>query len=245
MREYYGISFEQGASNGSATHAVAPPPDDRGGRVRDIGGRMRQRARAKGQFLTAIAVAGYARREAAKAGDYRRGIPLGQQALRLARQTFGNRDLKTLAILVSLAQLYQLSGRSEEAEPLVREAVLLFQEAMQANRRTLGPRHQQTLMTIVGLAQLYQTLSRHGDAEPLFREALQTSRETLGPRHPQTLISIDGLAQVYQALEPLRRGGTSLPGVAGGEARDARRPSSGHPEQPQCRRFLLPIVGSL
>jgi CHAT domain-containing protein/Tfp pilus assembly protein PilF len=149
--------------------------------------------------------------EAAKAGDYRRGIPLGQQALRLARQTFGNRDPKTLAILVSLAQLYQLSGRSEEAEPLVREAVLLFQEAMQANRRTLGPRHQQTLMTIVGLAQLYQTLSRHGDAEPLFREALQTSRETLGPRHPQTLISIDGLAQVYQALsrydeaEPLFR----------------------------------------
>jgi CHAT domain-containing protein len=149
--------------------------------------------------------------EAAKAGDYRRGIPLAQQALRLARQTFGNRDPKTLAILVSLAQLYQLSGRSDEAEPLLREAVPLFQETMQANRRTLGLRHPQTLISIVGLAQLYQTLSRHGDAEPLFREALQTSRETLGPRHPQTLISIDGLAQVYQALsrydeaEPLFR----------------------------------------
>jgi tetratricopeptide (TPR) repeat protein len=149
--------------------------------------------------------------EAAKAGDYRRGIPLAQQALRLARQTFGNRDPKTLVILVSLAQLYQRSGRSDEAEPLFREAVPLFQETMRANRRTLGPRHPQTLISIVDLAQLYQTLSRHSDAEPLFREALQISRETLGPRQPQTLISIDGLAQVYQALsrydeaEPLFR----------------------------------------
>jgi CHAT domain-containing protein len=149
--------------------------------------------------------------EAAKAGDSGRGIPPAQQALRLARQTFGNRDPRTLAILVSLAQLYQLSERTAEAELLFREAAPLFQKVMQDSRKRLGPRHLQTLISITGLAQVYQALSRYGDAEPLFREALQTSRETLGSRHPQTLISITGLAQVYQALsryddaEPLYR----------------------------------------
>ena len=149
--------------------------------------------------------------EAVKAGDSSRGILPAQQALRLARQEFGNRAPQTLAILISLAQLYQLGGRSDEAEPLFREAASHFQEAMQASRKKLGPRHPQTLISIIGLAKVYQAWSHYSDAEPLFREALQTSRETLGPRHPQTLISIDDLAQVYKALgrydeaEPLYR----------------------------------------
>ncbi|MDE5454134.1 tetratricopeptide repeat protein [Bradyrhizobium sp. CSA112] len=149
--------------------------------------------------------------EAVKAGDSGRGLLPAQQALRLARKVFGNRDPRTLAILVSLAQLYQLGGRSDEAEPLFREAASHFQEAMQARRKKLGPRHPQTLISIVGLAQVYQAWSHYSEAEPLFKEALQTGRETLGQRHPQTLISIDGLAQVYRSLsrydeaEPLYR----------------------------------------
>ncbi|MET4201970.1 CHAT domain-containing tetratricopeptide repeat protein [Bradyrhizobium sp. LA6.12] len=149
--------------------------------------------------------------EAVKAGDASRGILPAQQALRLARQEFGNRAPQTLAILISLAQLYQLGGRSDEAEPLFREAASYFREAVQASRKKLGPRHPQTLITIISLAQVQQAWNHYRDAEPLFREALQASRETLGPRHPQTLISIDGLAQVYNALgrydeaEPLYR----------------------------------------
>ena len=138
--------------------------------------------------------------EAVKAGDFLAGIPPAQQAVRLARKTFGNRDPRTLASLVTLAQIYQLSGRSQEAQPLFGEAVPLLQETAQASRKKLGSRHPQTLISMVGLAQVYQALSRYSDAEPLFREALQTSRETLGPRHPQTLVSIDGLAQIYRAL---------------------------------------------
>ena len=96
---------------------------------------------------------------AAKASDPRTGIPLAQQALRLARQAFGNRDPRTLISLVSLAGFYKLSGRSDEAEPLFQEAEPLFREAVQASRAKLGPRQLETLGNIIAFAQFYQAFT--------------------------------------------------------------------------------------
>ena len=143
-------------------------------------------------------------REAYQAGDYSKGVALGEKALRLARQRFGNRDSDTLTSVNNLGFLYKAEGRYGEAEPL-------YREALQARREVLGPRHPDTLLSLNNLAGLYESQGRYGEAEPLYREALQTRREVLGPRDPDTLGSLNNLAFLYQSqgrygeAEPLYR----------------------------------------
>ena len=67
---------------------------------------------ARWQVLSAKAVAAYNR------GTYAEGIASAEQALALARSTFGDRDPRTLTSLNNLAFLYVSQGRSGEAEPL-------------------------------------------------------------------------------------------------------------------------------
>jgi tetratricopeptide (TPR) repeat protein len=114
--------------------------------------------------------------EALKAGNYGEGTAnLAQEALSMARRTFGDRAPQTLMSLSSLAILYNRQGRLNEAEPL-------FLEALQTARAALGDRHPDTLTTLNNLALVYQNQSRYSEAEPLYREALQARREALGPR---------------------------------------------------------------
>jgi len=98
--------------------------------------------------------------EAYRAGDYVRGTALAEHALGLARQTFGNRDPRTLNSLNILALLYDSQGRYNHAERL-------YQETLQASREVLGPRHPDTLATLNNLADLYRAWGRYGEAEAL------------------------------------------------------------------------------
>jgi CHAT domain-containing protein/tetratricopeptide (TPR) repeat protein len=142
--------------------------------------------------------------EAYRVGNYPKGTTLAERALKLSRQTFGDRAPQTLTSLNNLAGLYKAQGRYGEAEPL-------FREALQARREVLGPRHPDTLDSLNNLAGLYDSLGRYGEAEALYREALQARREVLGPRHPDTLTSVNNLAALYEAqgrygeAEPLFR----------------------------------------
>ena len=166
--------------------------------------------------------------EAYRAGDYATGVVVAEQAMQLARQTFGPRNPQTLGSLNNLAGLYRAQGRHAEAEPL-------YKEALQAFREVLGPRHPNTLGSLNNLAVLYRAQGRHAEAEPLFKEALQASREVLGPRHPNTLASLNNLAELYDAqgrhaeAEPLHR-----------EALQARREVLGsrHPDALQSLNNL-------
>ena len=125
------------------------------------------------------------------AGDYSKGAALAEQALRLARQNFGDRDPQTLTSLNTLASLYESQGRFGEAEPL-------YRESLQSRREVLGARHPDTMVSLNNLAGLYNSQGRYSEAEPLYLEALRVKREVLGPRHPETLITLDNLATVYQ-----------------------------------------------
>jgi CHAT domain-containing protein/Tfp pilus assembly protein PilF len=142
--------------------------------------------------------------EAHRAGDYIRGTPLAEAALRLARQTFGDRAPLTLTSLNNLAALYDAQGRYAEAEPL-------YREALQIRREVLGPRHPDTLTSLNNLAVDYGSQGRYGEAEPLLQELLQGRREVLGPRHPDTLAGLLDLGFIYQTqrrygeAEPLYR----------------------------------------
>jgi hypothetical protein len=60
--------------------------------------------------------------EANATSAYRRGIVPAQQALRLARQIFGNRDLRTVLSLDILALLYLRDNNYGEAERAMAES---------------------------------------------------------------------------------------------------------------------------
>jgi len=139
-----------------------------------------------------------------QAGQYGPGITLAEQALALARRTFGERHPDTLQSLDNLALLYQRQGRHGEAEPL-------YRQALQLRREVQGERHPDTLTSLNNLAFLYASQGRHGEAEPLYRQALQLRREVLGERHPATITSLNNLALLYASqgrhgeAEPLFR----------------------------------------
>jgi CHAT domain-containing protein/tetratricopeptide (TPR) repeat protein len=141
---------------------------------------------------------------AQKAGDHALDAKLNEEALRLARNAFGDRAQQTLITVYNLATAYYDEKRYSEAEPL-------YREALQGMREVLGARHQYTLMSVISLAILYKDQGRYGEAEPLYREALQARREMLGARHPDTLESLNGLASLYleqsryDEAEPLYR----------------------------------------
>jgi tetratricopeptide (TPR) repeat protein len=142
--------------------------------------------------------------EAFQAGDYTKGSAIAEEALRMAQQTFGDRDPRTLTTLNSVAFLYRAQGRNDEAEAL-------YREALQARRAVLGSRHPDTLQSLNNLAVLYLAQGRYGDAEPLLQEVLPKQREVLGPRDLDTIASLNNLASVYRAqgrygqAEPLFR----------------------------------------
>src|SRR5262249_15033354 len=66
----------RGMSNGAATHAVAPRPDDCSDGTRDIGGPVRQRAGTQSQCHTAMAVADYT----GYGSQYGKRLPQGHHA---------------------------------------------------------------------------------------------------------------------------------------------------------------------
>jgi tetratricopeptide (TPR) repeat protein len=103
--------------------------------------------------------------DAYQAGNYSKGISLAEQALRLARQTFGERDPQIFTSLNNLAVLYRAQGRYSEAESRQNEA-------LQGRREVLGSRHPDTLTSLNDLAVLYRAQGRYSEAESRQNEAL-------------------------------------------------------------------------
>jgi tetratricopeptide (TPR) repeat protein len=106
-----------------------------------------------------------------RGGDDATAVEFGGAALRIARQSFGNRDPKTLTSINNLAFLYQAQNRYAEAEPL-------YREALQASREVLGVRHPDTLNSLVNIAEFYRAQGRFDEAEPFLRDAAQMTRES-------------------------------------------------------------------
>ena len=130
--------------------------------------------------------------QALQAGEYEKGIAIGERALTLSRRAFKKLDTRTLLAANNLAVLYQQQARYSEAEPL-------YLEALQGKSEVFGPRHEETLTTLNNLASLYTYQSRYDEAEPLVEKVLKARREVLGPLHPDTLISLNTLGSLYSS----------------------------------------------
>ena len=137
-------------------------------------------------------------------GKFDEAEPLYREAVKVSRETVGDRHPDTLVYINNLGALLYAKGNLAAAEPLIREA-------LEVQRETVGDRHPDTLGSINNLGTLLKAKGDLDAAEPLYREALEVLRETLGNQHPSTLTSINNLGLLLEAkgdlaaAEPLCR----------------------------------------
>src|SRR4029077_2684288 len=98
-------------------------------------------------------------------GKYAEGIPVAQEAVRVAETTFGA-DYQNLARSLNLLGLmYGQQGKYAEAEPL-------FKRSLAIREKALGPDHPEVAVSLNNLAALYRTQGKYAEAEPLFKRSL-------------------------------------------------------------------------
>jgi eukaryotic-like serine/threonine-protein kinase len=114
-----------------------------------------------------------------------------QRALDLRRRVLGPEHPETVGTMINLAAVYDLEGKSAQAEALDSQALAI-------QRRVLGPEHSDTLKSMMNLAYVYFNEGKYAQAEALQSETLQIKRRVLGPEHPDTLASIYTLATLYE-----------------------------------------------
>ncbi|HEX6863086.1 MAG TPA: tetratricopeptide repeat protein, partial [Thermoanaerobaculia bacterium] len=81
--------------------------------------------------------------------------------------------------LHNLALLLQATGRTAEAEPVIRRS-------LEVSKAFYGEDHPRTARKIQILAGIVRDLGRPDEAEPLVRQALEIFAKILGPDHPRT-----------------------------------------------------------
>ena len=120
-------------------------------------------------------------------GKYAEATPLALEALKIRRETLGNKHPDTANSINNLAGLYSGQAQYAKAEPL-------YLEALKIDREVLGNKHPDTAVSINNLASLYSAQGQYAKAEPLLVEALRIRREVLGDKHPDTANSVEAKA---------------------------------------------------
>ena len=122
-------------------------------------------------------------------GKYREAVPVAQEALKVAEQTFGPNHIYVATSLNNLATLYEAQGQYAKAEPLFKRALAIWEKA-------LGPDHPHVAKGLCNLALLYTSQGRYAQAEPLYKRALGIFDKTV-PNHPILATLLDNLAELY------------------------------------------------
>ncbi len=102
----------------------------------------------------------------------------------------------TARLLNQLGLLLASKAAYEEAEPLLRRALVI-------NEAAYGPDHPDVARDLNNLAQLLQATNRLSEAEPLMRRALAITEAAYGPDHPTVARGLNNLAQLLKATNRL------------------------------------------
>ena len=124
-------------------------------------------------------------------GKYAEGIPVAEEAVRVAEKTFGGKHPALAMSLNLLGAMYDDEGKYAEAEPL-------FKRALAIREKALGPDNPDTAKSLNGLAFVYYHEGRYAEAEPLFRRSLAIREKALGPDDPEVAVTLNTLASLYQ-----------------------------------------------
>ncbi len=127
-------------------------------------------------------------------GRYAEAIEVAEEALKVARESFGPDHPDVATTLNNLAMLYYAQGRYAEAEPLSQRALAIREKA-------LGPGHPDVAQSLNNLAVMYYEQGKYADAEPLQKRALAIREKALGPDHPDVAQSLNNLAALYKEMD--------------------------------------------
>ena len=138
-----------------------------------------------------------------EAGRYTEAAQLAERYVALARARHGeNREFATA--LAWLASLYEILGRYEEAEALLRQCLAIRENAFGAYSAIVAE-------TLNNLAGIYESLGRYDEAEPLYKRTLTIAEKVLGPNHKDFATILNNLGYLYaqqdryEEAEPLWR----------------------------------------
>ena len=127
-----------------------------------------------------------------KAGKYDEAIPLAREFVAGTKARFGESSIDHATALHYLANLFRLTNRFAEAEPL-------YRSALNIQEKSLGPDHPDVAKTLNDLAVLLQEgFANYEDSERLKRRALKIYERSLGPNDPQVATALINLARVLE-----------------------------------------------
>ncbi|MDD3845605.1 MAG: CHAT domain-containing protein [Syntrophorhabdaceae bacterium] len=126
-----------------------------------------------------------------KEGRFQEAIPLAVRLLAVNESIHGPDDPNIAAAASNLANLYRVTGRFTEAEPLFRRALAIQERAPR------GPDRPPVAQILMFLARIYNQTGRFTEAEPLLERALEI-RQRAGIRRPEAIaFNLVLLAEAY------------------------------------------------
>jgi tetratricopeptide (TPR) repeat protein/CHAT domain-containing protein len=123
-------------------------------------------------------------------GKYAEAIQVADEAVRVARTTFGRDDPNLATALNNLGELYNAQGRYREAEPLLKQALVI-------RKQKLKPDDLAVATSLNNLGTVYEYQGRYEEAETLFKQALAIRQNSLSPNDPAVATSLNNLAGLY------------------------------------------------
>lgn len=114
-----------------------------------------------------------------------------KEAVEVSRRS-GDPTVLTAA-LHSYADLFKRTGRYDEAEPVVLEALAI-------DRELFGPEHPNTVGTLENLAGVYEFRGDLAQAEPLYFESLRAQLDVLGPESREAGTTFNNIGCLYRRM---------------------------------------------
>jgi CHAT domain-containing protein/Flp pilus assembly protein TadD len=139
-----------------------------------------------------------------RAGKFREGFALVQQALALAEKRIGLDDESVAEFVLRMAQFHDALRNPAAAEPL-------YKRALSIREKALGPDHPDVAKVLNGLSFSYERAGRHDEAEALYRRSVAMLERAPAPDAVLMANTLAAFSSLYltQKLpakaEPLRQ----------------------------------------
>lgn len=126
-------------------------------------------------------------------GQIAKAIQMGERAIAIRKELFGENHLEYAASLHSLAFILTKSAKPARAEPLLAQVI-------EIRKNVLGEEHPKYAESLTSLAVVYYSKGEYAKAELLLKEARDIQRTVRGEKHADHLKSLGMLASFYRSI---------------------------------------------
>jgi tetratricopeptide (TPR) repeat protein len=126
-------------------------------------------------------------------GQYLEAENLLNEALKVAKNTFGSNHFTVVVSLHNLAEIYKIQGEYSKAESI-------YKRALSIAEKTFSDEHPIVAVSLNFLAELYSYQGKNTDAELLYKQSLQIYEKTIGPDHHDVAVILQNIAKFYKKI---------------------------------------------